>query len=83
MTHFPEEARKEFLVLTEALATAGSDDQKWLEAFEAAPIDVADYYHCSDIMPEHHCNLLDLPLGSSYAEAAQMIDAKADRLAGI
>lgn len=83
MTHFPEEARKEFLELTEALAAAGADEQRWLEVVESAPFDVADYYTCSDIMPDHNCDLLDLPRGSSYAEAAQMIDAKADRLIGI
>jgi hypothetical protein len=73
MTHFGEASREEFKKLTEALATAGADDLKWGEALESSPYVLAGYFDCSDILPEHNCRLLHMPLGSTYGQTAKDI----------
>jgi len=61
MAHKPEYIREAF---AEAIADRRLEDAvAWGRAL----------YHCTDTMPSDLCQELDVPVGSSYAQAAQKL----------
>lgn len=46
----------------------------------AAGFEMSEYFECTDTLPEFDCDLLQIPKGSTYGEAAQEIDKEAINL---
>ena len=70
MMHFSEQAREEFRLFTEALVLVHPNHQ---QVMVGNFITLPTYNQCTDILPEHNCRLLNIPLSSTYGQAAKAI----------